>query len=86
MTSEYLDYVKNYFMNIRSDLESTGRSAKTIKLKNILAALGYRRRSQLIVDEINIALDDLAHIPPFEVSHQELRRHTFSGDEMEGMV
>ena len=59
MTSEYLDYVKNYFMNIRSDLESTGRSAKTIKLKNILAALGYRRRSQLIVDEINIALDDL---------------------------
>jgi hypothetical protein len=26
------------------------------------------------------------HIPPFEVSHQELRRHTFSGDEMEGMV
>ena len=27
-----------------------------------------------------------AHIPPFEVSHQELRRHTFSGDEMEGMV
>ena len=28
----------------------------------------------------------LTHIPPFEVSHQELRRHTFSGDEMEGRV
>lgn len=59
MTSEYLGYVKNYFISIRSDLEGTGRSAKTIKLKNILAALGYRRRSQLIVDEINIALDDV---------------------------
>jgi hypothetical protein len=29
---------------------------------------------------------NVAHIPPFEVSHQELRRHTFSGDEMEGRV
>jgi ATP-dependent 26S proteasome regulatory subunit len=59
MASEYLDYVRNYFIGIKSDLESTGRSVKIIKLKNILAALGYRRRSQFIVDEINIVLNDL---------------------------
>jgi len=59
MTAEYLDYVKNYFTSIKLDLEDTGRSAKVIKLKNILSALGYCRRSQLIVDAINVALDDL---------------------------
>jgi ATP-dependent 26S proteasome regulatory subunit len=59
MTSAYFDYVKSYFMTIKSDLQSTERNAKIIKLKNILAALGYRRRSQLIVDEINIVLDIL---------------------------
>lgn len=59
MSSEYLDYVKSYFIAIKQELQHTEKTVKIIKLKNILAAFGYRRRSQLIVDEINIALDEL---------------------------
>ncbi|WP_008309437.1 hypothetical protein [Leptolyngbya sp. PCC 6406] len=59
MTSEYLDNAIGYFLSIKEKLESTGNNSKTIKLKNILAVLGYRRRSQLIVDKINCTLSDL---------------------------
>ncbi|MBD2203005.1 ATP-binding protein [Calothrix sp. FACHB-1219] len=48
-----------YLRTIKNELQRTGRTKKSLRVKTIMEQFGYQRRSQAFVDNFNHALDDL---------------------------
>ena len=48
-----------YLRSIKNELQRTGRTQKSLRVKTIMEQLGYQRRSQAFVDNFNTALDEL---------------------------
>ncbi|MBD2356381.1 ATP-binding protein [Tolypothrix sp. FACHB-123] len=48
-----------YLRAIKNELQRTGRSKKSLRVKTIMEHFGYQRRSQAFVDNFNTALDEL---------------------------
>ncbi|BAY64256.1 ATPase central domain-containing protein [Calothrix brevissima NIES-22] len=48
-----------YLRAIKNELQRTGRTKKSLRVKTIMEQFGYQRRSQAFVDNFNHALDDL---------------------------
>jgi len=48
---------QEYFSTVRKELEGSGRSHKTLRVKSIMNRFGYSRRSQAFVESVNTMLD-----------------------------
>ena len=48
-----------YLRAIKNELQRTGRTKKSLRVKTIMEQFGYQRRSQAFVDNFNTALDEL---------------------------
>ncbi|MBD2209071.1 ATP-binding protein [Nostoc linckia FACHB-104] len=48
-----------YLRSIKNELQRTGRTQKSLRVKTIMEQLGYQRRSQAFVDNFNHALAEL---------------------------
>lgn len=48
-----------YLRSIKSKLQRTGKTQKSLRVKTIIEQFGYQRRSQSFIDDFNIALDEL---------------------------
>ncbi|WP_435020517.1 ATP-binding protein [Nostoc sp. CALU 1950] len=51
----YTDYLRT----IKSKLQRTGKTQKSLRVKTIIEQFGYQRRSQSFIDDFNTALDEL---------------------------
>lgn len=48
-----------YLRSIKSKLQRTGKTQKSLRVKTIIEQFGYQRRSQSFIDDFNAALDEL---------------------------
>jgi len=48
-----------YLRSIKNELQRTGKTKKSLRVKTIIEQFGYQRRSQSFVNDFNIALDEL---------------------------
>ncbi|WP_375494518.1 ATP-binding protein [uncultured Nostoc sp.] len=48
-----------YLRSIKSKLQRTGKTQKSLRVKTIIEQFGYQRRSQSFIDDFNTALDEL---------------------------
>lgn len=49
----------DYLSSIKNELYRTGRAKKSLRVKTVMEHFGYRRRSQVFIDDFNAALDAL---------------------------
>ncbi|MHC5596529.1 MAG: hypothetical protein ACYTXC_11350 [Nostoc sp.] len=48
-----------YLRSIKSELQRTGKTQKSLRVKTIIEQFGYQRRSQSFINDFNTALDEL---------------------------
>ncbi|MDZ8052537.1 MAG: hypothetical protein RMX68_031980 [Aulosira sp. ZfuVER01] len=48
-----------YLGSIKNELQRTGRTKKSLRVKTMMQQFGYQRRSQALIDDFNTALDEL---------------------------
>ncbi|HLO88928.1 MAG TPA: ATP-binding protein [Nostocaceae cyanobacterium] len=48
-----------YLRSIKNELQRTGKTKKSLRVKTIMEEFGYQRRSQAFIDDFNAALEEL---------------------------